>query len=119
MMIVTEKNASTETSPKVTTPKPQHHEEPVKSLESTTADFVREARQHREEQRRFVEEVKRIVGSDRNVQLDVDQATKQIVARVIDADTGRVVRQIPNEEMLRIAANIQAGLDGLFMDQRG
>ncbi|MEK6557813.1 MAG: flagellar protein FlaG [Candidatus Margulisiibacteriota bacterium] len=118
MIIVTDENAQTDIRSKAA-PKPASHEKQLKSLESTTANVVQEAKQHREEQRRFVEEIKKIVGSDRAVQLDVDRTTKQIVARIVDAETGRVVRQIPNEEALKIAANIQVSLDGLFVDQTG
>lgn len=41
----------------------------------------------------------------RNVQLkfDIDAATKQIVTRVVDKNTGELIRQIPSEVVLRLA----------------
>jgi flagellar protein FlaG len=45
----------------------------------------------------------------------VDQSSDQIVVRVTDANTGKVIRQIPSEEMLRLSRNIKEMI-GLFYD---
>lgn len=38
--------------------------------------------------------------------VQADPVTKEIVIRVVDANTGQVIRQIPSEEMLRMAQAI-------------
>lgn len=38
--------------------------------------------------------------------IQADPATKQIVVQLVDESTGKVVRQIPSEEILRIARAI-------------
>lgn len=42
----------------------------------------------------------------RNLQFSVDKDTKQVVVRVIDAESGEVVRQIPPESALELARNM-------------
>jgi len=42
--------------------------------------------------------------------IQVDPGTKEIVVKVIDENTGSVIRQIPAEEMLRIARAISEKL---------
>ncbi len=56
----------------------------------------------------------------RNLQFSVDQDTKQIVVKVIDAKTGEVVRQIPPESALEIARNMARTKpdQGLLLAQR-
>jgi len=48
----------------------------------------------------------------------VDKVTKKTVVKVMDADTQEVIRQIPPEEMLRIAARITELL-GVLFDEKG
>lgn len=38
-----------------------------------------------------------------NLQYSMDDDTKKMIIRLVDASTGEVIRQIPNEEMLAIA----------------
>jgi flagellar protein FlaG len=45
----------------------------------------------------------------RNLSFSVDQTTGKTVVRVVRAGTGEVVRQIPSEEALVIAASLAAG----------
>ena len=44
--------------------------------------------------------------SDRNLEFSVDSTTDTTVITVRDANTGDVIRQIPNEEALRIAQRL-------------
>jgi flagellar protein FlaG len=57
------------------------------------------------------------VANASNVELSfsVDQSSDQIVVKVTDANTGKVIRQIPSEEMLRLSRNIKEMI-GLFYD---
>jgi flagellar protein FlaG len=45
----------------------------------------------------------------------VDSMTNQTVVRVVDSDTGELIRQIPSEAMLKISQNITALL-GVLLD---
>jgi flagellar protein FlaG len=48
------------------------------------------------------------------LQLDIDQATKTVIGRIVDSKTGKVVRQIPTEEVIALkerSAEITALLD--------
>lgn len=43
----------------------------------------------------------------RNLQFKVDDATKETVIKIVDSDSGEVVRQIPSEEMLAFVKRMQ------------
>ncbi|MFY9140725.1 MAG: flagellar protein FlaG [Thermacetogeniaceae bacterium] len=43
--------------------------------------------------------------------------TEQLVVEVIDPDNGKVIRQIPPEELLELAVKLQEMI-GLFLDKR-
>ncbi len=51
-----------------------------------------------------------------NLQFSVDEETKRIVVKVLDADTQKVIRQIPPEDVMKMSARIQELL-GLLFDQ--
>lgn len=54
--------------------------------------------------------------SGRNLNVYVDDTTGYYVARVVNPETGEVVRQLPSDEMLRISRNIDA-MRGLLVNQ--
>jgi flagellar protein FlaG len=43
---------------------------------------------------------KLLQATNKNLQFQVDEATKQVVVKIVDSKTGEVVRQIPTVEML-------------------
>ncbi|MDT4332512.1 flagellar protein FlaG [Methylomonas sp. MED-D] len=47
----------------------------------------------------------------RNLQFKVDDSTQELVVKIVDSETGDVVRQIPSEEMLAFIRRMQE-LDG-------
>ncbi|MDH3251262.1 MAG: flagellar protein FlaG [Ignavibacteria bacterium] len=49
-----------------------------------------------------------------NLQFSIDEKTKKIVVKVLDADTQKVIRQIPPEEVMKMSARIQELLGVLF-----
>jgi len=53
--------------------------------------------------------------TNRALRFHIDEATEDIKVQVIDKDTGKVVRTIPPEASLRLAAN--GGLSSLFSTQ--
>jgi flagellar protein FlaG len=44
---------------------------------------------------------------DRRLSFDIDEETNKVIVSVIDDNTGEIVRQIPPEEMLRIASHLK------------
>ena len=61
-----------------------------------------------------------LTDSGRDLNLFVDEAAGRYVTTVVNPNNGEVVRQIPADETLRIARNVQEmpGLQGLFVDRR-
>ena len=55
----------------------------------------------------------KIIGT--KLSFSVDSVTKQTVVRVVNSDTGELIRQIPSEAMLKISQNITALL-GVLLD---
>lgn len=43
----------------------------------------------------------------RNLQFKVDDSTQELVVKIVDSETGDVVRQIPSEEMLAFIRRLQ------------
>jgi len=55
--------------------------------------------------------------SGRNLNVMLDESTGKYVARVVNPETGEVVRSLPSEETLRIARNIDQ-MRGMLVNQR-
>jgi flagellar protein FlaG len=51
-----------------------------------------------------------------NLQFSIDEKTNKIVVKVLDADTQKVIRQIPPEDVMKMSARIQELL-GILFDQ--
>ncbi len=51
---------------------------------------------------------------DTNVSLEWNDKIKRTVIRVVDNDTGKVVRQIPSEDLLRLSERITELLGALY-----
>lgn len=43
----------------------------------------------------------------RNLQFQVDETTQELVVKIVDSDSGDIVRQIPSEEMLAFIKRLQ------------
>lgn len=54
--------------------------------------------------------------SGRSLALSVDEVAGDIVTRVLNPNTGELVRSIPSEEMLRISRNLMS-VEGLLVNQ--
>ncbi len=56
--------------------------------------------------------------SGRELNFSVDQESDQLVIKVMDSGTGKVIRQIPSEEMLRLARELHTQeLPALVQDE--
>jgi uncharacterized FlaG/YvyC family protein len=54
--------------------------------------------------------------SGRSLSLSVDEVAGDIVTRVLNPNTGELIRSIPSEEMLRISKNLMS-IEGLLINQ--
>lgn len=52
-----------------------------------------------------------------NLSFHIHKETNQLVAKVLDPQTNKVIREIPPEEMLKLAENLNKMI-GLFFDKR-
>lgn len=53
----------------------------------------------------------------RSLAFSVDKELDEVVVKVMDTDTEEVIRQIPNEESLRFAKNLEGVLGVIFNDK--
>lgn len=49
--------------------------------------------------------------ANRSLHFQIDDSTKRMIVKIVDDETGKVVRQIPSEEMMDFVKRMQA-LDG-------
>ena len=57
-----------------------------------------------------------LASKDRSIRFRVDETIDRSVITVVDEKTGQVVRQLPSEEMLRVAHNMEA-MKGLLLEE--
>ncbi len=71
-----------------------------------------------EEQERTIDLVEKLRSQMQHIQRDlsfsVDESTGDVVVRVIDGDSGKIVRQIPSEEILRLTERLDEMRSLLF-----
>jgi flagellar protein FlaG len=51
---------------------------------------------------------------NRSLQFRLDESTGRMVVSICDAETGEVIRQVPGEEALRIAQDLERSLSGML-----
>jgi len=56
--------------------------------------------------------------ANRNLEFSVDESTKRQVVKLVDKETGDVVRQFPSEEMLAISRSIDEMQQGSLLKQK-
>ena len=67
-----------------------------------------------------VEQIQKTVARSttaQNLQFSIDKDTNKTVVRVIDSETGELVRQIPSEEVMAIARSIDS-MRSLLLDHK-
>jgi flagellar protein FlaG len=53
----------------------------------------------------------------RDLVFSIDKDSERLVVKVVDSETQEVIRQIPSEEMLRIAKNLDAADSFMLREQ--
>ncbi|MDP8231543.1 MAG: flagellar protein FlaG [Candidatus Zophobacter franzmannii] len=51
--------------------------------------------------------------------LNVDERTNRMVARITDKESGQVVKEIPPQELLDLAAKLKETVEGMLFEARG
>jgi flagellar protein FlaG len=51
---------------------------------------------------------------NRSLQFRLDESTGRMIVSICDSETGEVIRQVPGEEALRIAQNLENRLSGML-----
>ncbi|MQA52988.1 flagellar protein FlaG [Pseudomonas piscis] len=75
----------------------------------------KEAQSEQEKVKMAVQEIEKFVQSvKRNLEFSIDEPSGKVVVKVIASDSGEVVRQIPNEEVLRLANSLNDASSLLF-----
>lgn len=88
------------------------------SGQTEAAPDMQQAEVNRAELERAVEQMTRTARIfHTNLEFSTHEETGRILVRVIDNDTGQVVREIPPQKLLDAAASIQQAL-GLLFDER-
>jgi flagellar protein FlaG len=62
-----------------------------------------------------VQEIEKFVQSvKRNLEFSIDEASGKVVVKVIASESGLIVRQIPSEEVLKLAESLNTASNVLF-----
>ncbi|WP_282410241.1 flagellar protein FlaG [Pseudomonas sp. PS02303] len=78
-------------------------------------DENKSAQTEQEQLKMAVQEIEKFVQSvRRNLEFSIDEPSGKVVVKVIASDSGEVVRQIPNEEVLKLANNLNDASSLLF-----
>lgn len=85
-------------------PSPARETREAPALPELSAAQPKPALPTKEEVREAVKEIRQNVGGNStNLQFSVDEASGRTIVSVIDSETRQVVRQIPSEEIMRMA----------------
>jgi flagellar protein FlaG len=96
-------------------------DKPAEKPRAETAQVVavkevsKSAKTEQEKLKMAVEEIEKFVQSvKRNLEFSIDEPSGKVVVKVIAGDSGEVVRQIPNEEVLKLANSLNDASSLLF-----
>lgn len=56
---------------------------------------------------------------DTKVSFSYDDRLKQVIVKVVNNDTGEVIRQIPAEELIKVRLRLKENFQGIILDQQG
>lgn len=84
-------------------------EQPDKAAQVLGGDKAKDSQvSHVESASSAVEKFKKLVQDlQRNLDFSVDASSGQVVVRVMDGDSGKLIRQIPSEDLLRLSERLE------------
>ena len=84
--------------------------QPVEPLAKTAVDATQKTDNQAASKEKVTQAVTKlneyVQNVQRNLQFSIDQESGVMVVKVVEANTDKVIRQIPNEETLRLARNL-------------
>jgi len=87
-------------------------------LPQTAAKQVAEQQPSAEQLKNVVDNINKAMKQfNRNLEFTVDESTDKQVVKLVDTDTGELIRQYPTEEMLAISRSIDQIQLGLLLKQ--
>jgi len=91
-------------------------------IRDKTSDRLEEGSKNLEEIRDKLTELTTIVYKDmdnrsKNLSFSVDEVTNQLIVIVSDKESGKVIKQIPSETILKVAHSLEA-LKGILYDEK-
>ncbi len=82
---------------------------------ATVKDEPKNAQTEQDKLKMAVQEIEKFVQSvKRNLEFSIDEPSGKVIVKVIASDSGEVVRQIPNEEVLKLANSLNDASSLLF-----
>ena len=94
-----------------TAEKPRADAAPVALVKDEPKDALSE----RDKLKVAVQEIEKFVQSvKRNLEFSIDEPSGKVVVKVIASESGEIVRQIPNEEVLKLANSLNDASSLLF-----
>lgn len=87
--------------------KPEPQTQPVQQKLEPTPQQLQQA----------VQTINRKLAGSTSLEFSIDKGTRQTVVKVMDKDSGEVIRQIPSDSALAIAESIGAFQKGLLLKQ--
>ena len=89
-------------------------EQPAKTVSDGEKEPAAQPQQVEEAVKKFESFVKDI---QRNLDFSVDDSSGQVVVKVVDGDSGKLIRQIPSEELLRLSERLEDLRSLLFSEK--
>jgi flagellar protein FlaG len=82
---------------------------------STVKEESKSAQAEQDKLKMAIKEIEEFVQSvKRNLEFSIDEPSGKVVVKVIASDSGEVIRQIPNEEVLKLANSLNDASSLLF-----
>ncbi|AZD00894.1 flagellar protein FlaG [Pseudomonas chlororaphis] len=82
---------------------------------STVKEESKSAQTEQDKLKMAIKEIEEFVQSvKRNLEFSIDEPSGKVVVKVIASDSGEVIRQIPNEEVLKLANSLNDASSLLF-----
>ena len=97
------------------TPAPSVQELQTKNVVAR-ASSAADAKNVEVEIQQALEKLKSLESAPNNLRFSIDDVSDRIMVTVTDEETGKVVRQLPSEAILRVAHNIES-LKGVLFDE--
>jgi len=91
---------------------------PNVAVEQVAAKPVAEQQPSATQLQNVVDSINKVMKqSNKNLEFIVDTDTKKPIVKLVDSETGDVIRQFPSEEMLAISRSIDQFQQGLLLKQ--